>query len=104
MNFSHSKLKSARAIKGYSIEEVATRIGIDTHAYWRIESGKTQLKVTQFVKIANVLGQPLTYFIEDDELNTEIHDRIKDLELILNRVDPSERANYDKLIRSLLLA
>ncbi|MFY0744012.1 helix-turn-helix transcriptional regulator [Solibacillus silvestris] len=101
MQFNHYKLKSARCLKGYSVEEMARRTGIDTHAYWRIESGKTQLKVNNFLRIAMILGQPLTYFVEESALSTDVTDRLTELRVLLNRLDEDGKLQYSSLIQSL---
>ncbi|MED4305529.1 MULTISPECIES: helix-turn-helix domain-containing protein [Bacillus] len=101
MEFNHYKLKAARCLKGYSVEEMARRIGVDVHAYWRIESGKTQLKVQHLLKIAMVLEQPLTYFVEENEMSTDVKNRVIELLVLLDRLDDEERAQYSSLIQSL---
>ncbi|MDQ0257087.1 transcriptional regulator with XRE-family HTH domain [Evansella vedderi] len=80
---------------------MARRIGIDVHAYWRIESGKTQLKVQSLLKIATVLEQPLTYFVEEAEGITDIKDRVTELLILFDRLDDEARAQYSTLIQSL---
>lgn len=101
MQFNHYKLKAARCLKGYSVEEMARRTGIDSYAYWRIESGKTQLKVQYFLKIAMVLGQPLTYFVEENELAKDVEERVTELRVLLNRLDDEAKVQYSSLIQSL---
>ncbi|MCG7346081.1 helix-turn-helix domain-containing protein [Sporosarcina sp. ACRSL] len=101
MQFNHYKLKAARCLKGYSVEEMARRTGIDTHAYWRMESGKTQLKVQYFLKIATVLNQPLTYFIEESELLSDVTDRVTELRILLDRLDSEGKEQYLALIKTL---
>lgn len=101
MQFNHYKLKAARCLKGYSVEEMARRTGIDTHAYWRMESGKTQLKVRHFLKVASILDQPLTYFIEENEVITDVTDRVTELRILLERLDSEGKEQYSALIQSL---
>jgi len=101
MQFNNYKLKAARCLKGYSVEEMARRTGIDVHAYWRIESGKTHLKVHHLLKIATVLEQPLTYFVEENEMTTDVKDRVMELLILFDRLDDEEKAQYSALIQSL---
>lgn len=101
MQFNHYKLKAARCLKGYSVEEIARRTGIDVYAYWRIESGKTQLKVQHFLKIARALDEPITYFVEENELITDVMDRIIDLHVLLDRLDDDGKDDYSTLIQAL---
>lgn len=101
MQMNHYKLKAARCLKGYSVEEMARRIGIDLHAYWRIESGKTQLKVQHFLRIAMILEQPLTYFVEENELITDVMDHVMKLRILLDRLDSEGKEQYLALIQSL---
>lgn len=102
MQFNHHKLKAARCIKGYSVEEVARRMGVDVHAYWRIESGKTQLKVPHFIKIASILDQPLTYFLDENELIIDVTDRVNELSVILERLNGTAKIQYRSLLQSLV--
>ncbi|MED4400224.1 helix-turn-helix domain-containing protein [Metabacillus fastidiosus] len=101
MQFNHYKLKAARCLKGYSVEEMARRTGIDVHAYWRIESGKTQLRVKNFLKIAMILEQPLSYFVEENALSTDVADRVTELRVLLNRLDEDGKSQYLSLLQSL---
>lgn len=98
MQFNHYKLKAARCLKGYSVEEMARRIGIDHHAYWRLESGKSQLKVHHFLKIATVLEQPVTYFLVENDLITDVEDMVVELLTLLDRLDDEARMRYSFLI------
>lgn len=50
-----SNIKSIRLEKGYSQENIAEVLGIDVSNYGRIENGVTDLKMKQFVKIAEFL-------------------------------------------------
>lgn len=101
MQFNHYKLKAARCLKGYSVEEMAKRTGIDVHAYWRIESGKTQLKVQHFLKIAMILEQSLTYFVEENEMSKDVVDRVAELHVLLDRLDDEGKKQYSALIQTL---
>lgn len=101
MKFNHNKLKAARCLKGYSSEEMARFIGIDTHAYWRIESGKTQLKVNHYLRIAMILEQPLTYFVEENEPSTDVADRVIELRVLLDRLGNDGKKHYSSLIQTL---
>ncbi|WP_438297879.1 helix-turn-helix domain-containing protein [Sporosarcina sp. FA15] len=101
MQMNHYKLKAARCLKGYSVEEMARRTGIDLHAYWRIESGKTQLKVQHFLKMATILEQPLSYFVEENILSTDVANRVTELRVLLGRLDEQGKELYSTLIQSL---
>ncbi|OMC86850.1 hypothetical protein BK128_09270 [Viridibacillus sp. FSL H7-0596] len=101
MQFNYYKLKAARNLKGYSIEEMARRIGIDVHAYWRIESDKTQLKVHHLLKIATVLEQPISYFVEENEPITDVVNRVTELRVLLERLDDEGKIQYSGLLQSL---
>lgn len=101
MQFNHSKLKAARSLKGYSIEEMARRVGMDMHAYWRIESGKTQLKVHHLLKIASVLEQSITYFVEENEPISDVINCATELRVLLDRLDEDLKLRYSVLMQSL---
>ncbi|PRY82877.1 helix-turn-helix domain-containing protein [Alkalibacterium olivapovliticus] len=61
--FDCTKLKEGRVLKGYTLQEVADQRQIDIHAYWRLEKGKTDLKVFHLLKLTDILDQPIEYFL-----------------------------------------
>lgn len=57
-------LISLRASRGYSQENIANELGIDYTTYARYESGKTEMKASQLVKLAefyNISVEELLY-------------------------------------------
>jgi transcriptional regulator with XRE-family HTH domain len=78
------KIRAAREIKGFSQEYVASKIGIETVNYGRIERGQAKLSVERLIKICKILelnpaelfekneNQILTYLQNIYETETEI--------------------------------
>jgi transcriptional regulator with XRE-family HTH domain len=50
-----NNIKAARAIKGYSQEDMANQLGIDYSTYGKIENGHSGLKVERLFEIAKIL-------------------------------------------------
>ncbi len=48
-------IKAIRAIKGYSQEYVANKLGCDYSTYGKIENGKSSLTVDRLFKLADIL-------------------------------------------------
>jgi transcriptional regulator with XRE-family HTH domain/Zn-dependent peptidase ImmA (M78 family) len=58
------RLSEARDLAGMTQESVARAVGLDRTAIVLLEKGERNLKVPELVKIAQVLGRPLSYFVE----------------------------------------
>lgn len=48
-------IKAIRAVKGYSQEYVANKLGCDYSTYGKIENGKSSLTVDRLFKLADIL-------------------------------------------------
>lgn len=58
------RLYEARDLAGMTQESVARAVGLDRTAIVLLEKGERNLKVPELVEIAQVLGRPLSYFVE----------------------------------------
>lgn len=54
-----ASLRRARLRRRWTQEEVAFELGLDPANYSRIESGKTNITIGQFVAICRVFGWPV---------------------------------------------
>lgn len=58
------RLAEARDLAGMTQESVARAVGLERTAIVLLEKGERNLKVPELVEIAQVLGRPLSYFVE----------------------------------------
>src|SRR5437016_3597429 len=58
------RLAEARDLAGMTQESVARAVGLERTAVVLLEKGERNLKVPELVEIAQVLGRPLSYFVE----------------------------------------
>ena len=58
------RLSEARDLAGMTQESVARAVGLERTAIVLLEKGERNLKVPELVEIAQVLGRPLSYFVE----------------------------------------
>lgn len=58
------RLAEARDVAGMTQESVARAVGLERTAIVLLEKGERNLKVPELVEIAQVLGRPLSYFVE----------------------------------------
>ncbi len=60
------RIQRAREEAGLSQEELARALGITQSALSNYELGKRRLYLANLEQLANVLGKPLRYFMEED--------------------------------------
>ncbi|QTD38434.1 helix-turn-helix transcriptional regulator [Polaribacter batillariae] len=58
------KIRMLRLQKEYTQENIGDFLGIGQVAYYKLESGKTQLKVETLIKLANILEVTPSYLLE----------------------------------------
>lgn len=63
------KLQKAREEAGLSQEELAKRLGCTQASLSNYELGKRRLYLADLQRIGQLLGKPVTYFLEDSEDN-----------------------------------
>jgi len=61
------KLIEKRKERGFSQEKMADLLGLDTSNYSRRENGETNIKITEWEKIAQILGVALPEIYESEE-------------------------------------
>ncbi len=61
------RIQKAREESGMSQEELASALGITQSALSNYELGKRRLYLANMEQIANVLGRPLSYFMEEEK-------------------------------------
>lgn len=60
------RIQKAREESGMSQEELASALGITQSALSNYELGKRRLYLANLEQLANVLGRPLSYFMEEE--------------------------------------
>jgi transcriptional regulator with XRE-family HTH domain len=65
------KIQEARQELGLTQQELASRLGCTQAALSNYELGKRRLYLTNLEQIANVLGKPLSYFVESSASTDE---------------------------------
>ncbi len=58
------RLAEARDVAGMTQESVARAVGLERTAIVHLEKGERNLRVPELVQISQVLGRPLSYFVE----------------------------------------
>jgi len=96
LKFNYKKLKEARKLKDYTLQDMADRLQIDLHSYWKIEQGKTSLKVNHLFRILAILDKPLEYFTENNSTIDDIYIKIKDVEALLDDINTSQITDEHK--------
>jgi transcriptional regulator with XRE-family HTH domain len=74
------KLQKAREEAGLSQEELAKKLGCTQASLSNYELGKRRLYLADLQRIGQLLGKPVTYFLEDSEDEQPAH---RDLDLML---------------------
>lgn len=76
------KIKICRKDNGYSHEYMAYKLDVSQAAYTNIENQTSKLSVERLIQIAEILGQPISGFFEEQtdikkEDGVEVRDEIK---------------------------
>jgi len=74
------RLQRAREEAGMSQEELAKILGYTQSSLSNYELGKRRLYITDLQRIGQILGKPITYFLDDE---SEDNDELTDWEAIL---------------------
>lgn len=67
MKFNHNKLREARGQRKLTLEEMAKTMDMELSAYWRLESGRTQVKAEQLIRFMEIFDQPYVFFFESND-------------------------------------
>jgi len=73
------KLQRAREDSGLSQEELARKLGCTQASLSNYELGKRRLYLADLQRIGQILGKPVTYFLEDSEEELSDRDDMKHL-------------------------
>jgi Zn-dependent peptidase ImmA (M78 family)/DNA-binding XRE family transcriptional regulator len=58
-----ARVAEARRAHGYSQDHIANELGVDRTAITKIEAGRRQINSLELVRLADVLGRPLQWFV-----------------------------------------
>src|ERR1035437_3302961 len=90
-------IQKAREEAGLSQEELSSRLGYTQAALSNYELGKRRLYLKNIEQIANELGKPLSYFLDDSVIEAKsnpempLDETIADINRLLTTVPPKER-------------
>ncbi len=73
------KLQEAREEAGLSQEELAKKIGCTQASLSNYELGKRRLYLADLQRIGQIMGKPITYFLEDAEEEAPVQEDLKSL-------------------------
>ncbi|MGB4548680.1 MAG: helix-turn-helix transcriptional regulator [Syntrophales bacterium] len=73
------KLQRAREEAGLSQEELARKLGCTQASLSNYELGKRRLYLADLQRIGQILGKPVTYFLEDSEDELPARDDLKSI-------------------------
>ena len=73
------KLQEAREEAGLSQEELAKKIGCTQASLSHYELGKRRLYLADLQRIGQIMGKPITYFLEDPQEEGPVHENLKTL-------------------------
>ncbi|NGT53115.1 helix-turn-helix transcriptional regulator [Clostridium perfringens] len=96
----NEKITFYREKKGISKSQLAREIGVSPAYITKLENGeKSNPSLELKIKIANVLEQPITVFLENDIVNNNIGSKIKSAKILNNLNDEqlSKITGIDKL-------
>ncbi len=102
------KLQKAREEMGLSQEELARQLGYTQPSLSNYELGKRRLYLADLEKICMILQKPITYFLENQDLNHGSEGSLADIlkekhlkEILLDArdLDPAQRKSVLDFIR-----
>lgn len=97
-------IKIYRKKRKLTQEQIANVIGIDRTSYNNLETGKTNLRADDFIKLVNYLKIPITALSSEDLIVISKKDldilnkSIKDLNEVSNRINESSKVNSNQNI------
>lgn len=77
------RLRSARERRGISQQAVADAIGLPRTAVTNMETGKRSVSTLELARLAEIFGQPATYFLAESETESQ-----EDISVVLHRALP----------------
>ena len=97
-------IKIYRKKRKLTQEQIANVIGIDRTSYNNLETGKTNLRADDFIKLVNYLKIPITALSSEDLILISKKDldilnkSIKDLNEVSNRINESSKVTSNQNI------
>ena len=91
------RIQRARKAAKLSQEELGAQLGIEQSTVSLIETGVTEVSALRLVKIANILGRPVTWFLGIDTL---ADDEAEALHLYRQLESPALRENTLIILRA----
>lgn len=95
------RVKSARKEKGYTQEELASRIGISIPHMSHIETADSKVGLQTLVKVANALGITTNDLLYDN-LDACVNTYDKDLKDLLDNCTQTQREQIYGLVKQLI--
>ena len=66
------RIRIVRITRNLSQENLAEELGLSVGAYSNIETGKTKISIERLRTIAHILGAPVSAFLDDSDLPTNL--------------------------------
>jgi transcriptional regulator with XRE-family HTH domain len=60
-----ARIRAARMMRGIPVKEVGRRIGVSYQQIWKYEVGKSMVSAGTITAIAQLLGMPISFFLEE---------------------------------------
>lgn len=80
------KIRQVREEKGISQKKLGMTLGLSDKAISAYEKGRTYPPIDTLAKIADELGKPIAYFLNDDSEEQDLFDRVSKVEDLLTEV------------------
>jgi transcriptional regulator with XRE-family HTH domain len=99
------KIQKAREEAGLSQEELASRLGYTQAALSNYELGKRRLYLANIEQIARELNKPLSYFLEESAISTNVEkgeppdEIISEIINVLSELPTEEKKNFLEYIQ-----
>ena len=91
-----AKIRSAREDVGLTQTDVADLLGIQQTALAAIENGRNALRIEHLMKLPEILGKPVSYFLEFD---TDFTDNEIELVLLFRKLDLPLQVQFLRTLR-----
>ena len=66
------EIRQSRAENCYTQAYMANQLGVTQSTYYKIESGKLKISMERLNQIAEILGKPITAFLEKEEYEEQL--------------------------------
>ena len=96
-----TEVKTCSTNEGVNYRRNSRKSSDERACPWRIENGYSHLKVHTFLKLIDVLNQPFTFFIKENQCMEPIGSKIDELKKILQSDSLIQDPKYQGLLRAL---